>query len=261
MKKNIYLTILTIVTVACIIFGSLYHIIGLSSQISEYISLPFLKEKESESNSMNTDALTLEAFTGIKGDFSVIDLTISPGSSYKISYNGNKKFAPEYSVTDGVLNIKQQKVGIKSFGIKNNKCELTVTIPADTSLSSVELTSDVGDIDLNNLAIGQLNLSADVGDLELKKLSSDEIVIETNVGDVDVKDCTYETIKITSDVGDISIDGQEELDSYAFDLSTDLGTVKVDGKKHSRSYEKTKEEGNNRLIYVRNDTGDISIDD
>ena len=100
MKKNIYLTILTIVTVACIIFGSLYHIIGFGSEIADYLSLPFFEEKESANNSMNTDTLTPEAFTCIKGDFSVIDLTICPGSSYKISYNGNKKFAPEYSVTD-----------------------------------------------------------------------------------------------------------------------------------------------------------------
>ena len=113
MKKNIYLTILTIVTVLCIIGGTCYHVIGWGVSLAEHF-VPFFKSQQEETSTKQSSAdnTKLDAFSNISVDVKVMDLTLTKGSDFSISYSASEKLVPEYDVDDGTLVLTQK--GLKS---------------------------------------------------------------------------------------------------------------------------------------------------
>jgi DUF4097 and DUF4098 domain-containing protein YvlB len=234
MKKNIYLILITVITVCCIIGGTAYHMLG-------WFSLgwfSFLKTSASESVSFDN---ALSDFSEISIDCSVADITIKSGSDYRLSFSGVSDLEPTASVKDGVLTIKQPNSTI--IGLHNtNNCEMTLTVPADSKLDSINVSSDVGNISVEDLTASAVSVSSDVGDVTLTG-------------------CDFSEIDASANIGDIEFHSGIDLSDAEISLITDLGTVSVNGSSYKTEFkQESSVKDSNRSLSAETDMGDISVE-
>ena len=256
MKKNVYLIILTVVTVICVIVGSCYHLIGFGVSVLEQLSIFQTRESTEAGPNVSKNAVTIDDFTSIQANVNVMDLDIVRGDSYSVSYRGNEKLQPDYKVENGCLTIIQS-AKLSRLMSGNKKCSLTVTVPV--SLTSANIQTDVGDLAFSGQDISDLTITADVGDIDLNDCSLENAKLEANIGDIDFKNCSFTALDISSDVGDVDFASREDLSAYTIDLSTDVGDVEVNGKNCHRNFNQQGSPSYGKLT-ITNDTGDIELD-
>lgn len=263
MKKNVYLTVLTIVTVICVVIGLCYHTINFGVSFMDGLNIPFFSLSRnttsgngSKSSEMLKDPedIMLDEFNTIKVDADVMDLNIEYGSNFSLSYYCNEKLIPDYKVKDGVLTVTQNS-DLTSLWGGNKKCSVTITVPEE--LEFVDIASDVGDIDLKNLSIKTLTLTADVGDIDIIRCTLGQVTLTADLGDIDVENSSFIELKATNDVGDTDIESSISLSDYEIDLKTDIGEVEVNDRNSHRSFQQPGT-GNGKLT-VSNSTGDIEV--
>lgn len=279
MKKNVYLIILTLVTVICIIGGTCYHLVGWG--VSFLSHLPFASfysdsdDTESSGTTLSTDTVLLPSFNTVKIDSKVMNLSIEKGDDYSIQCDADKKLNPKYEIKDNTLIVSQkQKIKVHNF-MKNQKCSVHITIPEDTTLELINVDGSVGDINLSNLDVTTLKIDSSVGDIEIDDCKTDsididastavvelngceanEINVDTSVGDTVIKDNIFETLYVDGSVGDVKVSSSKDLSGYAYDLDTSIGDVSINGVSHKKEYQ---QKGTGGKITVDNSTGDISI--
>ena len=257
MKKNIYLTILTIVTVLCIIGGTCYHVIGWGVSLAKRL-VPFFKLQQTENSTkqLTADNTKLDDFSKISVDVKVMDLTLTKGSDFSISYSSSEKLVPEYDIEDDTLVLTQKRLKSDSLmGLDSKKCAVTITVRED--LQTIDISANVGDINVKQITAENLYLDANVGDIDVNACSFEKVVSDANVGDVDFENTSFQNMEISNDVGDVSV-STKDLSDYQMDLSTDIGEVSVNDKNHRKSY-KYSGDSDCKLV-IENNTGDIEVD-
>lgn len=272
MKKNIYITCLVIVTVLCILGGTVFHVThwlyGSSFSLWDWGS------GESLDRSRVTYAQTLDAFTDVTIEGCVFDITVQAGSEYALSYDCVAYLVPEIQLESGTLAIIQPSV---SHLGSNNSCKMTLTVPAGAGLDTLTIYTDVGDIDVSGLTIGYASVAADVGDIEmenctftasdmaadvgeieLSRCSLGESTASCDVGDLEITSCDFISLNASADVGEISIRAAGDLSAYRIDLTTDMGSVTVNGEKYKRNFNLPGSGGSGELTAYTN-LGDIDL--
>ena len=126
-KKNLYLILLTIITLASAIIGILIHvIIPAGSWFADF-------DEHYDSDDFITGSTTseeLDAFQSIDFDINVADITITSGDTYTISYQtSKKKLIPSYEIKDGTLYVKQASAKTLHGLTNNTSCTLMITVP------------------------------------------------------------------------------------------------------------------------------------
>lgn len=279
MKKNVYLIILTLVTVICIIGGTCYHLVGWG--VSFLSHLPFASfysdsdDTESSGTTLSTGTVLLPSFNTVKIDSKVMNLSIEKGDDYSIQCDSTEKLNPKYEIKDKTLIVSQkQKIKVHNF-MNTQKCSVHITIPEDTTLELINVDGATGDINLSNLDVTTLKIDNSVGDVKMDDCKTDsididtstgdvklngceanEINVDTSVGDTVLKDITFEKLYVDGSVGDVKVSSPKDLSDYAYDLDTSIGEVSINGVSHKKEYQ---QKGTGGKITVDNSTGDISI--
>ena len=279
MKKNVYLIILTLVTVICIIGGTCYHLVGWG--VSFLSHLPFASfysdsdDTESSGTTLSTGTVSLPSFNTVKIDSKVMNLSIEKGDDYSIQCDSTEKLNPKYEIKDKTLIVSQkQKIKVHNF-MNTQKCSVHITIPEDTTLELINVDGATGDINLSNLDVTTLKIDNSVGDVKMDDCKTDsidvdtstgdvklngceanEINVDTSVGDTVLKDITFEKLYVDGSVGDVKVSSPKDLSDYAYDLDTSIGEVSINGVSHKKEYQ---QKGTAGKITVDNSTGDISI--
>jgi hypothetical protein len=270
MEKRIYLIVIGIITICCIIGGSVYHLLRWIPGLSGIAG--------SDSNRVRYEE-ELEAFSGISIDGSVLDITIESGTEYRLSYDCVSDLVPTVSVEQGVLTVKQPMSRSIDIGIINNHSEMTLTVPADCSLDSVRVFSDVGDISIDGLTastasvssdvgditltgcdFSQIDVVADVGDVELNNCSFDSGSADSDVGDILLTGCAFRQMELTGDMGDIEVLSGTDLSDAKLVLETDMGEVSVNGISHKESFQQERSDKDTDCsLTAETSMGDISV--
>lgn len=257
MKKTIYLTILTIATVICIIVGSCYHIIGWGSGFLH--SLPFISwgddSYDSADHGSSEKTEELGEFQKLDIQTSVMDVTVTTGTNYSISYNCSNNLVPVYEVKDGVLTVTQKGKHIWSWN--NNHCDMKITVPADTKLDQCKISSSVGDIDISGLHADTFSTSASVGDIHITDSELTNSDLSTSTGDIDMKGITFSTMIITSSVGDVDLNADNSLSDYEMNLTTSVGNVEINNRKQGKNYSNNGSSNNELTVHAS--TGDVTV--
>ena len=250
MKKTIFLIILGIVTVGCIIYGTVYHVGGgfrhlkhsgifVSDDGNEdgKFSFHFDFDTDEETNNEHNLNQKLEAFSKIKIDSSIMEIRIEEGKDFYISSNWNRDWLrPEVSVNNGVLNVIQKSNRKNKAG--TNNCRLTLTVPAGSKFEFLKINSNVGEI-------------------KIRKIDAEDIDIDLNVGEISLRDVNFENVTIDNNVGEVSLYTDASLDDYDISLSTDVGDVNVEGNRFKHSYN---HKGNSRnQIKIDTNVGEINV--
>ena len=140
MKRNVYLILITVITILCIIAGTGYHLVRFGLSVAE--GLPSFSEfieaisdwdddgddsDDSDDNddsdngistSVDASQKNLDAFSSINADLNVVDLTIQRGNTFSITCKASKKLTPEYKVENNCLTITQYAKAHNALGRK-----------------------------------------------------------------------------------------------------------------------------------------------
>ena len=281
MKKTAYLTTLAIITVACIILGSVYHIGGwVGFGIGTFFDFISFDDDYNDSGS-RWDRVTysenIDTFDKIEIDTSIMNITIQQGDKYYLEYDCVEYMKPSFSVKNGTFKLEQPS---KPRGSRNNnKCSMTLTIPSGTELSIADITSDIGNININNTEIRNITIESDVGDIDIKscifetseiegdvgdvdlnKSNLGKTNIETDTGDIDIIDCEFKDIEVYNDIGNVDLNTSSDISNYDIELSTDLGSIDFNGNKQKRHfYQAASGSSETYRISIETDIGNISI--
>ena len=243
MKKSVLLIILGVITIGCIIFGTIKHVGGGLKTLREhgiYIGHDdsAIEEGYGSGNIKGTVNQNLDKFSSIKIDASIMEVTIEEGDKLYFESNFTKEWLrPKVSVENGKLEIKQgkQKRGINGG---NNNCRVVITIPSGTKLSDIDINSNVGD-------------------LRLRKLEAEKIDLKLNVGEVSVRNVSFDKIDVDNNVGEVRVEAEGNLDDYDISASTDVGEVRVDGHNYKRSY--NQRGSGSKSIKINTNVGEINV--
>ena len=272
MKKSL-VSILTIVTVVCIVYGSIVNL--------KLIKLPSKFFHYNNSSSKNTsgeftDDFDIKDIKNVNIDCSVADINIYSGKEFSIDYNCTEGLEPKYTYKNGNIEITQNKAAFrKNWGALNN-CEINIAIPQNISIDTLDIASDVGDLEISgltankmtidsdtgeckisNCTIDNLTTKSDVGDIKFEDCQTDITDVNNNVGNIELKDITFNSLNATSDVGDIDISSACNIKNYSFDLSSDIGEVEVFSDNHGKKY-KISGDSDKKIIAASN-IGDVEV--
>ena len=247
--RRLYVGVITLVTILCVIVGMAIHF-GSDINGNWYIG----KNKNHDEAPVSGEDFELASFTKIRVEADVMALTVEQGDDFTFRYNCTQNLIPEYEVKDGVLYITQKQKNRVSFG--TNNCNAFLTIPEGVLLEKVEITSDVGDVFLDQLAIVDLSVYCDVGDLNIDETTFGNAKIELDVGDLEISDSEFENLDAYSDVGDVEVHSIMDLSAYSFDLIADIGDIEVNGKEYK---DECRISGSQNLIKIGSDIGDVEV--
>lgn len=159
MKKNIWMTILTIITVCCVVGGT-FHYVG---------SFGFRGGFHFGEDSLTSASSDLDAFDAIYVDADMIDLSIETGNNYYLhsEYTDSIKF--EYEVKDSALYIKQ-KTPKKAWwgGMRNQQCRMTLTVPEETAMKNMDLKVAMGNISVEGITSSDCDALTNMGSCTFK---------------------------------------------------------------------------------------------
>ena len=146
MKKNIYLIIITIITVICIIAGSLYHIGGFALGLFDNL----IPHSDKSLGNVCTKELSVDEFSNLIFDTTVLNINVTTGDSYTVSYKCNERLVPKIKSSGDTLTISQS--GRTNYK-RNTTSEITVTIPEGVALNKLSFDTGVGEVNLNSLTV------------------------------------------------------------------------------------------------------------
>lgn len=283
--RKAYLSILWIITVICIIGGTIYHVGGLvqfaGNNIFSYVTnVGMKKEQAGPLVSDQYDLAVENNRAAINVDGSYMDFTLQKGDSWGASYNGVEWLKPELDVTeeDGVTKLvftQPNAAGRKLNKYYNLNSSLTIMVPENVSFTDlnitlnlgdldmtdvkadkVELNLDLGDLDVENCNVGTFTSNMDMGDTTIQKTVLKNADINASMGDIEVTDSEFKDMKLTADMGEITVKSAVSLDDYRIDADVSMGDVKVNGKNYSDDYS---QKGNAGELTVDSSMGDAEI--
>lgn len=233
MKRAIYLTLLSLVTIGCIIFGTIYH------TGKAIVHFDRWWDEEVEDNSTDTSEegeYTLDAFTSLNVQADIAAVSVRQGDEFKIEWSVHRSGVPTYEVKDGVLTVTQKHPHKNIAG--EHSCSITITLPEGTKLDRVEIDADVGDVQISNVITEKMDITADVGTVDMENCQLGDSTIEADVGDVRLYACEFKDMNVSADVGSISINTAQDLADYSFDLETSVGDIRINNENEHKKFEK-----------------------
>lgn len=255
MKKNIYLSIITLITIICIIAGTCYHLLGFGVRIFSNIIPDSPNDKYSDSQTFSSSEIKT-----INIDASVSDITIKSGNEFKVSYSCNQKhLIPNINLNNDTINIIQKSDGnwLKSLFRNNQNSDITITVPKDTYLEMIKADLSVGDLYMEDIKTKTSSFDFSVGDIDIKNCDIGESDLSFSTGDIDLSDSSFGNLTIDASVGDVDISSSDDLSEYNFDIDTGVGEVSINDNTYNDTY--NSKGTNGKTITIDGSTGDIDI--
>lgn len=237
----------------------------------------------SKNNEYKVEKLDLEAFSNIEVNIEYnADVEIVTGDSYGVilHYYG-PDYSIDYSNESGVLRIADD-VTDKAYEMSNQRENnyVTIIVPGDTNLSTVDIIATSGDISLKAVQTKDIKTLTYSGDSSFVDMIIGSGDLQTYSGDIDVKDLQSSTVKMTSISGDITVKGKvygnstfeatsgdvviacgDQEKRYSYNLSTISGSIGVNGKvvEDEIGAKKSVQNSKENIIKATSTSGDIDI--
>lgn len=250
MKKNIYLITITIITVVCIIAGSLYHIGGFALSLFDNL----IPHSDKSPGNVCTKELSVDEFSNLIFDTAVLNINVTTGDSYMVSYKCNERLVPRIKSSGNTLTISQR--GRTNYK-RNTTSEITVTIPAGAALNKLSFDTGVGEVTLDALTAADAEFDTGVGDLYVTDCSFATCDVDGGTGDLSFENCAFDEMDIDGGTGDITVTSSQSLDGYMMDLDSGIGDITINGNDYDDEYE-VNEHAKKHLI-IDSGLGDIEV--
>lgn len=229
----------------------------------------------------------IKSIKSVDIDSDVSKISIIRGEKFHIYEEMPKNYVHRinntYNITDdGTLKIRRttsKRVGISLFG-NNNSGRIEITIPEGIKLNNIELRTNVGEIELEEIGSKKMYIKTNVGSASAYKVNSDSIDITTNVGEVDFDRSETRNLHASTNIGKIKFRGEIEgdievktdigeanleltgsIDDYNINGSSGVGNIKVNRESLS-SFKKSRENSKEKPfnIELKAGVGDIKLE-
>lgn len=186
---------------------------------------------------VKSDYKALEEFDSLYLDMNYGSVEIVAGDGYGIEYelysdsivcevSGKKLTFKERRDRNFVMGLDFGWFGARKKG------RVKVYVP-EQKLDSVEINTDLGNININGMMCQSLNVDCDMGAVECKNVTADRVYIDADMGAVEFSGAVSQKIEADVDMGDVEITGYLDCD---IDIDADMGSVDVVTYYSSRSY-------------------------
>ena len=264
MKKNIYLIIITIITVVCIIAGSLYHIGGFALGLFNNL----IPRSDKSLGNVCTEELSVDEFSNLVFDTTISNINVKTGDSYTVSYKCNKRLVPKIRSTGDTLTISALACSVSSPDTtisqskganykRNTTSEITVTIPEGAALNKLSLDTGVGEVNLNSLTAADAEFDTGIGDLYVTDCSFATCDVDGGTGNLSFENCAFDEMDIDGGTGNITVTSSQSLDGYMMDLDSGTGDITINGNDYDDEYE-VNEHAKKHLV-IDSGLGDIEV--
>lgn len=212
-----------------------------------------------------------ENIESVKLDLSTSNLVIETGEEFQVdAKNVSSRFSSK--VKNGTLIVEETG---KWFFNNRFHGKITITVPKDVLLRSLDINSGAGRIEITDIEANKFDLDQGAGSIVIKDSSFSKTSIDGGAGEIVVSSSTLNNLSLDAGVGrvkmeasilgksdiecgvgeiDITLLGQEE--DYQLNLEKGLGSLEVNGKGYSS--ESTYGSGDN-LIHIEGGVGSISV--
>jgi len=157
----------------------------------------------------------------------------------------------------------------------------TFWIPENLLINVIEIYTDAGKVEADNLAAIDLVAEVDAGQLKTKnisatnldikidagefksegKITSERASIRVAAGDIEVNMIESQETKLDVDVGSLQVEFVGKASDYNIDANNDIGELVIDGRKQKLSTEyKSQNTSGNAIIDVECNVGKAVID-
>lgn len=201
-----------------------------------------------------TKTLTEKTFNKIDINVSDLDVEIRKSNKAEVLYKGVKDSRINAKVIGQTLKITDAK---KSGVYVEEEPKIIVYVPK--KLTSLTVKNSDGDLDIDDLKVGQMIVDLADGDVSARKLVADSGKLSSSDGDVDILDLASKTgFSISSADGDISVSQNNATGYY---LTTTDGDLDFKGKRVSSFDSGTvKKKINSRnVLHISTADGDIRV--
>ena len=142
-----------------------------------------------------------KTYTGQSPDTVIIDnsvgqLTIQSGENFEV-YAANilKEFSCEFD--DGTLTIDNtynKKINFSG----TSKCTLTITIPKNTELKRLMISTDAGNCIITDITVNKFDIETGAGNSTITNLASDTTTVNAGAGNIEFKSSSLMTCLLTA---------------------------------------------------------------
>lgn len=249
MGKKIYLTIIWVITLICILFGIWLNIFGGGSLFS----------LAGGGNWQDVTLTDTDTISSIDINADVMGVEIKTGDAWKIQYNYSSIYnEPTFEVNaDGVLTITQTQEDNITTPLGNKHCKVEITVPDSVSLTSTNASIALGDLEVEEVPLGDLAITMDCGNVELDDLSLGNVSGELSLGNFELTHCSVESVNLVCDMGNAELELADDVSNYAMNLTCDLGHVEVENDTVSANYT---QDGTAGTISIECNLGNIEVE-
>lgn len=225
-----------------------------------------------------TDSVTLDPFESIAIEGVSGNVTITSGDEFTLYFEGDERETLSCFQDNGVLHITGNTTGVLSTGLV--KGQIVITVPSWTQLSlvsvktemgniylsdidhisEVDLTTELGDIDVNSSMDGKyvsLRCQSDLGNISLNSVRAETLNCQCDAGSIQAIEFSAKETTLQADMGSITAVALGAREDYEMDLSVELGRISVDGQQRLNHYTTG---GNSYLLTAKADAGNITLD-
>lgn len=245
-KKNIWMTILTIITVCCVVGGT-FHYCGIFNIRGGF---------RVGGDRMTSASSDLDAFESINVDADLMDLSIETGKNFYLHSEYTDSIKLEYEIKDKTLHIKE-KMPQKGWwgGMRNQQCCMTLTVPEGTAIKNMDVRVAMGNISVEgmissdcdaltnmgsctftNCNFGSSDLRTNMGEITIKDTDLCDAEVDNDMGSIKIESCTFQNLNVDNAMGDTSIDVKQNLDDFQIELEAGMGEVSVNGQNEGTKY-------------------------
>lgn len=252
MKKSIYLTTITIITVICIIAGSLYHIGGLALGLFDNL----IPHSDNSPGNVCTKELSVDEFSNLIFDAAVLNINITAGDNYTVSYKCNERLVPKIKSSGDTLTISQRE---RTNYKRNTTSEITVTIPDGAALNKLSFNTGVGEVNLDALTAADAEFDTGVGDLYVTDCCFATCDVDSGTGNLNFENCAFDKMDIDGGTGNITVTSSQSLDGYMMDLDSGIGSITINGNDYGDEYEVNEKAEKVKHLIIDSGLGDIEL--
>ena len=238
-NRGRYMTFLTVITVCCVILGSLAHLAG-----ALFWRFGFQPAGMGQGVVGGSD--TLAGYAGLDLDMDIGSLKAVKGSEFMIEFeNYPQGMEPTWEMKGDTL-VVSQKSGM-NWGKNadfNHKGGVKLTIP-EGSTPDMDIHLAMGGLEISDLAFGSMVIDLDMGACTLTDCSMSGCTVDADMGSCTFTDCSMFGCDMDADMGEITLkncsftDGTFDADMgniklidaefASADCNADMGNVEVSG--------------------------------
>jgi DUF4097 and DUF4098 domain-containing protein YvlB len=176
-----------------------------------------------------------DGFKNIEINIGYLDkIIIKEGTTFSVKGQVRESHGGLIAELDGgTLTVKNKSTGLilggfsigPFFNTEKTENRLEVTYPAGTKLSSLNLNTDLSDVEITGLAADKAVIDNDSGDMKISGITGTKLTINNDLGDTLLENVTEGRIEIDNASGSLTL---KDITGGTLFIDNDLGEVKAE---------------------------------